>query len=135
MSKAQQAAPGLLVHPGIFNETLSLLFQAHEFFQARAPHEMEKLTDVDKLHFSNEMTRITMRLTGVMAWVMVRRAVCVGRIEDAKASDVYHLDGADICLVDLHECFARFPQYMRYLGYQSLKLYERAHRLDQNGRA
>jgi hypothetical protein len=71
-----------------------------------------------------------MRLTSVMAWLMVRRAVYAGRIEEEKASDSYRLDGAEICLKHLPDALVAMPYYLNYLSERSLNLYERIHRLD-----
>jgi hypothetical protein len=130
---AQQADTDnqLLFLPGVFNETLGLLFDAHQYFQSRGTEDQATIPEHLKLSYSNEMTRVTMRLTSVMAWLMVRRAVYAGRIEEEKASDTYRLDGAEICLDHVPETLAMMPYYLNYLSERSLGLYERVHRLDQ----
>jgi hypothetical protein len=120
----------LLFLPGVFNETLSLLFDAHHYFQSRGVEDQATIPELLKMSYSNEMTRVTMRLTSVMAWLMVRRAVYAGRIEEDKASDCYRLDGADVCLNHLPEVLSNMPYYLNYLSERSLQLYERIHRLD-----
>lgn len=129
---ARQAAPDnqLLFLPGVFNETLSLLFDAHHYFQSRGIEDQATIAPNMKMLYSNEMTRVTMRLTAVMAWLMVRRAIYAGRIEEEKASDCYRLDGAEICLNHAPEVLAEMPYYLSYLSERSLGLYERIHRLD-----
>jgi hypothetical protein len=130
---ARQATPDnqLLFLPGVFNETLSLLFDAHHYFQSRGIEDQAVIDAPLKLHYSNEMTRVTMRLTAVMAWLMVRRAVYAGRIDEDKANDSYRLDGAEVCLNNLPEILEKMPYYLNYLSERSLGLYERIHRLDQ----
>lgn len=120
----------LLFLPGVFNETLSLLFDAHHYFQSRGIEDQATIPESLKMAYSNEMTRVTMRLTSVMAWLMVRRAVYAGRIEEDKASDCYRLDGADVCLNHMPEILSNMPYYLGYLSERSLQLYERIHRLD-----
>lgn len=129
---ARQATPDnqLLFLPGVFNETLSLLFDAHHYFQSRGAEDQASIAPDLRMLYSNEMTRVTMRLTAVMAWLMVRRAIYAGRIEEQKASDKYRLDGADICLNHAPEILAEMPYYLNYLSERSLGLYERIHRLD-----
>jgi regulator of CtrA degradation len=129
---AQQAADTnqLLFLPGVFNETLGLLFDAHQYFQSRGVEEQSVIDDASRAFYANEMTRVTMRLTSVMAWIMVRRAVYAGRIEEEKASEAYRLDGAEICLDHLPEILNALPNYLVYLSERSLQLYERVHRLD-----
>lgn len=121
----------LLFLPGVFNETLSLLFDAHHYFQSRGAVDQSVIAPDMQLQYSNEMTRVTMRLTSVMAWLMVRRAVYAGRIEEEKANTSYRLDGAEICLNHHPEILAELPHYLCQLSERSLKIYERIHRLDQ----
>ena len=129
---ARHSAPDnqLLFLPGVFNETLSLLFDAHHYFQSRGVEDQATIAPDMQLQYSNEMTRVTMRLTSVMAWLMVRRAVYAGRIEEEKASDSYRLDGAEICLHHNQNVLLEMPYYLNYLSERSLSLYERIHRLD-----
>lgn len=120
----------LLFLPGVFNETLGLLFDAHQYFQSRGLEEQSLIAEEKRSHYAHEMTRVTMRLTSVMAWIMVRRAVYAGRIGEEKAADTYRLDGAEICLENMSEILADMPNYLGYLSERSLQLYERVHRLD-----
>lgn len=120
----------LLFLPGVFNETLSLLFDAHHYFQSRGADEQSKIVPEKRVFFANEMSRVTLRLTSVMAWLMVRRAVNSGRIDEEKATDDYRLDGRDVCLIHAPEAMAAMPPYLTYLSERSLSLYERVLRLD-----
>ena len=121
----------LLFLPGVFNETLGLLFDAHHYFQSRGSDEHASIDPALRMHYSQEMTRVTMRLTSVMAWLMVRRAVYAGRIEEEKASDSYRLDGAEHCLENQTEILPNMPYYLRHLSERSLDVYTRIHRLDK----
>lgn len=129
---ARQPTPEtqLLFLPGVFNETLGLLFDAHHYFQSRGSEDQASIEPALRLHYSHEMTRVTIRLTSVMAWLMVRRAVYAGRIEEEKASDSYRLDGVDHCLENYTEILANMPYYLRHLSERSLDVYTRIHRLD-----
>jgi len=84
----------------------------------------------DRSDYANEMTRITMRLTSVMAWIMVRRAIHAGRIDEAKASTDYRLEAVDVCREHKPEVLSQMPGYMNHLSEKSLALFERVHRLD-----
>lgn len=121
----------LLFLPSVFNETLTLLFDAHHYFQTRGAKEQNEIGATARPLYASEMTRITMRLTSVMAWIMVRRAIYAGRIEEDKASREYRLEAADICALHDAEVLTKLPNYMIYLSERSLSLYERVHRLDQ----
>jgi hypothetical protein len=120
----------LLFLPGVFNETLSLLFDAHHYFQSRGAEEQETIDPAKRPFYVSEMSRVTMRLTSVMAWLMVRRAVYAGRIEEEKASASYRLDNADTCLEHNPETLAEMPYYLGYLSDRSHDLFERINRLD-----
>lgn len=121
----------LLFLPGVFNETLSLLFDAHHYFQSRGVEEQAAISPEKRIFYSAEMSRVTMRLTSVMAWIMVRRAVHSGRIEEQKAVEEYRLDGQDVYTVEDPEMLKEMPYYLNYLSQRSLSLYERIMRLDQ----
>jgi hypothetical protein len=131
VARQETADTQLLFLPGVFNETLSLLFDAHHYFQSRGVMEQESIPPQLRVAYSNEMTRVTMRLTSVMAWLMVRRAIYAGRIDAEKAQDNYRLDGVDICLNHLPEVLSLMPNYLTHLSERSLNLFERIHRLDQ----
>ncbi len=120
----------LLFLPGVFNETLALLFDAHHYFQSRGAEDQASIGPELRITYANEMTRVTMRLTAVMAWLMVRRAIYAGRIDEEKAADSYRLDGADICLNHLPDVLANMPYYLNYLSERSHAVYTRIHRLD-----
>lgn len=119
----------LLFLPAVFNETLGLLFDAHHYFQVRGRDEQARLNPLQRPVYAQEMSKITLRLTSVMAWIMVRRAVHSGSIEGEKAAHDYRLDGSDVCLSDLMP--DDLPYYIGYLADRSLNLYERVWRLDQ----
>lgn len=121
----------LLFLPGVFNETLALLFDAHHYFQSRGARDQAEIGARAQPLYTSEMTRITMRLTSVMAWIMVRRAIYAGRIDEDKASNEYRLEAQDICRDHDAGTLTKLPNYMIYLSEKSLSLYERVHRLDQ----
>jgi regulator of CtrA degradation len=121
----------LLFLPSVFNETLSLLFDAHHYFQSRGAEEQSTISPEQRLFYSAEMSRVTMRLTSVMAWIMVRRAVHAGRVEEDKANADYRLDGKEVYAVENPEMLAEMPYYLTYLSDRSTNLYERVMRLDK----
>ncbi len=120
----------LLFLPGVFNETLGLLFEAHQYFEGRGAEEHIAIAPEYRLTYANEMSRITMRLTSAMAWLMVRRAIYAGRMDEKKAAALYRLDGADVCLMNDSAALAALPYYLIHLSEKSLALYERVYRLD-----
>jgi len=134
MQHLAQSAPTtqpLLFLPSVFNETLDLLFDAHNYFQARGAEEQALISPRYRPVYAHEMSRITMRLTSIMAWVMVRKAVSAGKIDDELAGEKYRLDAADICLGGNPEATEELPYYIGYLSQRSRELYERVWRLDE----
>ena len=129
---ARQIAPEtqLLFMPGVFNETLGLLFDAHHYFQSRGAEEQANIPPEKRPLYSSEMSRVTTRLTSVMSWLMVRRAVYAGRIEESKASTSYRLDNTDTCLQRDPDALAHMPDYLNYLSDRSHDLFTRISRLD-----
>jgi hypothetical protein len=120
----------VLFLPGVFNETLGLLFDAHQYFEARGSEEQDSFEPPLRTVYANEMSRVTTRLTSVMAWLMVRRALYTGELAEAQITEDFRLDAADICLDHQPNALAHMPYYLIYLSERSLALYERIHRLD-----
>lgn len=120
----------VLFLPSVFNETLTLLFDAHHYFQSRGAEEQSVIAPMDRPIYATEMSRITMRLTSVMAWIMVRKAVFSGKLDEELAGERYRLDAADFCLTPKPHAIDNLPYYIGYLSDKSRELYERVHRLD-----
>lgn len=117
--------------PGVFNETLELLFDSHQYFEFYGEEEQLRLPEYYRMAYTSEMSRITMRLTSIMAWVMVRKAVHTGKLEAGLASEKYRLDGEEICRSDISPEINNLPFYIGELAHKSRNLYERVWRLDQ----
>jgi regulator of CtrA degradation len=116
--------------PSVFNETMTLLNDAHEYFFLFGEDDQSRIeTDLRAL-YTCEMSRITLRLSSIMSWIMVQRAVCAGKIEAEDAAQRYGLDFQHICLVDNRVLHGVLPSYVCYLLDRSLELYERVLRLD-----
>ena len=130
IAQAAETDKQLLFLPSIFNETLEMLFDAHHYFQSRGPVEQTTISSTARHDYANEMTRITMRLTSVMAWIMVRRAVYAGRIEETTAAEQYRLEAVDVCREHRPETLALLPRTMGSLSHHSHELFERVFRLD-----
>lgn len=117
-------------YPGVFNETLALLFDAHNYFQQNALEEQAVMPAAQRAIYANEMTRVTMRLTSIMAWLMVRKAVFAGRISPEEALHSYPLEARDECLIYDNTQLDFLPYYVGYLSERSYMLYERVSRLE-----
>lgn len=120
----------VLFMPGLFNETMQLLKDAHEYFYLFGEDDQARIDANLKTLYSCEMSRITLRLSSIMAWIMVQRAVHAGKIESGDAVRQYGLDFPDICTVDNRMLHGVLPSYVCFLLDRSLELYERVLRLD-----
>jgi regulator of CtrA degradation len=124
-------APNVLFMPGLFNETMQLLKDAHEYFYLFGEDDQARINADLKTLYSCEMSRITLRLSSIMAWIMVQRAVFSGKIASEEAASRYGLDFRDICMVDNRMLRGVLPSYVCFLLDRSFELYERVMRLDE----
>lgn len=126
---ADTAQPVLFM-PAIFNETLNLLFDAHNYFEEFSEEEQLRLPDPYRVAYAGEMSRITMRLTSIMAWIMVRKAIHTGKLSEDEAAQKYRLDATEICMESVPESVSNLPFYIGELAERSRNLFERVWRLD-----
>ncbi|MDE3059567.1 MAG: DUF1465 family protein [Pseudomonadota bacterium] len=124
-------APNVVMIPGVFSETLQLLSDAREYFQVFGQHDQQRLDAGMRTLYACEMSRITLRLTSIMSWLMVQRAVTSGKIAPEEAAVHYGLAFRDDCTVDNRVLHGILPSYLCYLLDRSLELYERVLRLDR----
>jgi regulator of CtrA degradation len=122
-------SPNVIFMSSVFDETMQLLAEAHEYFHMFGKDDQERIEENLRTLYSCEMSRITLRLSSVMAWLMVQRAVFSGKIEQEETSR-YGLDFQDICRVDNRVLHGILPSYVCFLLDRTLELYERVLRLD-----
>jgi regulator of CtrA degradation len=123
-------SPKVLFMPGVFEETMRLLTEAHEYFHLFGADDQAHIAADLKTLYSCEMSRITLRLSSIMAWLMAQRAAFTGKIPEEEMHR-YGLDFQDICLVDNRMLHGVLPSYVCLLLDRTLELYERVLRLDQ----
>lgn len=123
-------SPNVLLMPNVFEETMQLLNDAHEYFHLFGDDDQQRLAVDLRPLYSCEMSRITLRLSSIMAWIMVQRAVFTGKIPAELAASHYGLDFQEACLVDNRMLHGVLPSYVCYLLDRTLELYERVMRLD-----
>ena len=128
--QAKQPKQQTLFLPGMFNETLTLLFDAHHYFQSRGAEEQSSIPPDQRPLYAAEMSRITLRLTSVMAWIMVRKAIFSGKIDEEQASEKYRFTAEEFCLAPKPADIDDLPYYINYLSDRSRDLYTRIARLD-----
>jgi regulator of CtrA degradation len=116
--------------PKVFDETMQLLLEAREYFNSYGEDDQAQISDVGRSIYASEMSRITLRLSAIMAWIMVQRAVHAGRITPDEAAKHYRLDFKDICLVDNTMLHSILPTHVCHLLDATRELYSRVERLD-----
>jgi len=114
-----------------FDETLALLEAARGYLAYREHAPRRALEPLDRLKLSREAYRITTRLTEIMAWLLVRKAVHAGELTAAEAARPEHrLSHRDLCAAELAPDCAGLPDGLVDLAERSRRLYVRVTRLD-----
>ncbi|TAD87517.1 MAG: DUF1465 family protein [Alphaproteobacteria bacterium] len=115
-----------------YDETMTLLVEARDYLSYGEPFERARLTAGDRLKANCEAMRITSRLTQVMAWLLVQRAVAAGEISLHEAvQEPHRLSGQAVCHVTDAFPEVPLPNGLRSLLDRSHALYRRIERLDQ----
>lgn len=120
--------------PGVFKEAMTLLTDAREYFTVFGQEDQQRLQDQIRPVYLTEMSRITLRLSSVIAWIMAQRAVVAGQMQAEEACIHYALDFQDVCLIHDPAHKNTLPSYMCYLLDRTLELYQRVQRLDIQAR-
>jgi regulator of CtrA degradation len=128
--KTSDSAPTVFFMPGVFNETMQLLMDAQEYFSLFGDEDQSQLNGELRTLYSREMSRITLRLSSIMAWLMVQRAIFYGKIPEDDAPR-YSLDFQDACMVDNSVLHGVLPSYVCVLLDRTQELYARVLRLDK----
>lgn len=116
--------------PTLFEDTFELLLAAHEYFEHTGREDQDARDSIFRTLYAGEMSRITMRLSSIMAWLMVRKAVFLGKMTLQEAVHGYSLHAKELCLSDNSAAREHLPAYMNFLLDESRLLYERVTRLD-----
>jgi regulator of CtrA degradation len=114
-----------------YDETFDMIVEARNYMRHMLPRERRQGEDGDAgLRFSCEALRVTSRLTQVMAWLMLQRAVVDGEMTQAEAlCEQNRLSGQNVCLSG-EEYFPMMPAGLCSLLQRSQRLYERVSRLE-----
>lgn len=115
-----------------YDETLDLMVEARNYLAYVDRRDRERADVVAGLRMSCEAMRVTSRLTQVMAWLLLQRAVHEGEIEVEDAlTDDNRLSGADVCLDVTFTSDETLPGGLRSLLDRSFRLYQRIARLEE----
>ncbi len=114
-----------------FEEAMSLTCAARDYLAYQEKVDLAKLSPVGRMVASCETMRLTARMTQVIAWLLVQKAVHAGDITRAEAMEPrYRLSGQEAC--DEVEPLAAepLPERLVELLESSDHLYRRIARLD-----
>lgn len=115
-----------------YDETLDMIVEARNYMTHVQPRTIPKRRGNPDLRFSCEALRVTSRLTQVMAWLMLQRAVVHGEISAEEAClDCNRLSGHDVCLDTDGMQDDSLPAGLRSLLDRSYRLYQRVARLEE----
>lgn len=114
-----------------YDEAMSLLVEARNYLRFRQSDAF-RMPPLERLKLTREALRVTSRLTQVMAWLLLRRAVLEGEIDDKESRlPERRLAGHDVCLGSADDLGDWLPAGMDGLLERSRALYERVDRLDR----
>lgn len=114
-----------------YDEALALVVEARNYAAYVEPRERTRLGLGARLGVSCESLRVTSRLTQVMAWLLMQRAVAAGEISpDEAVNPDNRLSGQDVCLSDRAPLQEELPKSLKSLMDRSLNLYIRVSRLE-----
>lgn len=115
-----------------YDETLDLMVEARNYMAYVETRERKRLPLDEGLRMTCEALRVTSRLTQVMAWLMLQRAVEEGEIAAEEAlSEENRLSGMEICTDMTHAEDEALPGGLRSLMDRSFSLYMRVARVEQ----
>ncbi len=117
-----------------YDETLDLIVEARNYMVHLRPVGRRPVPQGggENLRVSCEALRVTSRLTQVMAWLMLQRAVQYGEISAVEACEEHNrLSGQSVCLDETSVEDNEIPAGLRSLLSRSLKLYQRISRLEE----
>jgi len=115
-----------------YDDAVELVVEARDYFANDIGLDRSSVSFGNRLTYDCESFRLTARLTQVMAWLLLQRAIHEGEIEpEAARADEHRLSGNDVCLDDDADTLMLLPEKMRGLMDRSLKLYQRVARLDE----
>ncbi len=114
----------------------TLLHATHEYVKWQAPLDVENMDSEVIYKVSAEALRVTVRLTQVIAWLMLQKAVLEGEITPKEfLSEEFNVLRGKQCRSKGAESDEDLPLRLRELLKESRELYTRVLRLDKVSRA
>lgn len=116
-----------------YSEALDLLSEAHTYISYRQAMDESKMTPRQRLLMSYETMRLTARLTQIMAWLMMQRAMQQGDMsrEETGFEPEIEVSSGVLALDDRELEENELPRGLKYLMDKSHNLYVRIQRLEE----
>ncbi len=125
------AATSVAYFDSTFQEAMTLTREARDYLAYQEKSDLEKLSPVGRMVASCESMRITARVSQVVAWLLVQKAVHAGEITREEAAEPrFRLQGREVCEDSEAVAEEALPERLIELLDRSLKLYQRVARLD-----
>ena len=135
-----ESAPSRIVNASVqtvtyfdstFDEALALTREARDYLAYQEKADLDQMSPVGRMAASCESMRLTARLTQVIAWLLVQKAVHSGDLTREEAAEPkYRLAGQEIC-DDIEPLAAEpLPDHLAELLSRSHRMYQRVARLD-----
>ncbi len=114
-----------------FDEAMALTHEARDYLAYQEKADLESLSPVGRMAASCESMRMTARMTQVVAWLLVQKAVHAGDLtREQAAGPKFRLAGHEIC-GDIEPLAAEpLPERLAELLARSHQMYQRVARLD-----
>ncbi|SMF33079.1 regulator of CtrA degradation [Tistlia consotensis] len=125
------AEPAISFLDGTYREALALTREARDYVLHQERRDKAGLPPDQQLVASCESLRLTARLTQVVSWLLVQKAVQAGELnrEEAAAPEL-RLSGREVCAVTEPAGAIEMPNRLAELLERSHALYSRVERLD-----
>ena len=115
-----------------FDETFQLLEDAKDYSTLDWKEDVQGLPKQETLRITGERLRLTARLSGVMAWLIVHKAVAKGEMTPNQAqSGAFHLTEKEVCLTDGRAEGTFCPTRLNQMLDRSFDLYDRVCKMDR----
>jgi regulator of CtrA degradation len=115
-----------------YRETMTLLLETRDYMRFREPVDRRAMPDDQRLVVNCEALRLTSRLTHIMAWLLIQKAVHAGELTAAEAaSEDHRLAGQSVCRARATLGDVSMPPRLATLLERSYHLYTRVERLDE----
>ncbi len=109
----------------LLEEATELLYDAQEYFEYLSMDEKIEHHPRTWLQYSTEMSRVTLRLSSIIAWLGARRAVTAGALTTEEAEREYRLKGRLIGSMHDEESTRSLPPHLQHLLRESHRLFMR----------